>query len=132
MSRRSWVQSPVWSLFCTLTRPSPQGSFLASHLVTLPEETSAFYQKADYSSSSESELESDEDDGPYWKYALQARRTKCSLCYPQYAQEEEEEEESEEEAYPVYPLKTSAKHKTHHVQPVVYDDSATEDEEEGY
>ena len=26
MSRRSWVQSPVWSLFCTLTSVSTSGS----------------------------------------------------------------------------------------------------------
>jgi hypothetical protein len=127
------------SRFTSNPQPPHQGSLPASHLVTLPEETSAFYQKADYSSSSESDSESDEDDGPYWKYALQAKHAKRNLRYPQYAkeekevvEEEEESEESEEETYPVYPLKQSAKHKVHRVQPVVYDDSATEDEEEGY
>ena len=129
----------IASRFNPNQRPPPPGSLPVSHLVTLPEEISAFYQKVDYSASSESDSDEDEDDGPYWKYALQAKHAKRSLRYPQYAkkameveEEEVEEEEAEEEVYPVYPLKQSTKHKAHHVQRNMYDDSATEDEEEGY
>ena len=42
-----------------------------SNLVTLEDEVQDYYRQVQYYQESEDEYETDEDDGPYWKVALQ-------------------------------------------------------------
>jgi hypothetical protein len=110
---RRWNEMIADAVQRTLTlsyRPAPEPT---SNFVTLGADVHNYYQQDQDDDEDSDGYESDSDDGPYWRVALNTQRRHKAYVGEEYEEEYEKEEEDEEDyyedpAYEVYPAERSS------------------------
>jgi hypothetical protein len=110
---RRWNEMIADAVQRTLTlsyRPAPEPT---SNFVTLGADVHNYYQQDQDDDEDSDGYESDSDDGPYWRVALNTQRRHKAYVGEEYEDEYEKEDEDEEDyyedpAYEVYPAERSS------------------------